>query len=144
MKSHGSVGSPNNYEDFNYKLCRLKFLIFLLSKAKINSLKNIFTIEASITLIGSVVGTPVGGFQSDLLGRKTTMMATQVLTLLGFLCLRFAESIEMFYIGAFLGGYTEGVYLFISALYTAEINQPKIRNYTMSFNMLSYFLMFYF
>ena len=88
------------------------------------------------------MGTPVGGFQSDLWGRKTTMMATQVLTLLGFFCLRFAESIEMFYIGAFLGGYTEGVYLFISALYTAEINQPKIRNYTMSFNMLSYFMMF--
>ena len=88
------------------------------------------------------MGTPVGGLQSDLWGRKTTMMATQVLTLIGFICLRFAQSVQMFYIGAFLGGYTEGVYLFISALYTAEINQPKIRNYTMSFNMLSYFLMF--
>lgn len=97
---------------------------------------------ASITLIGSVVGTPVGGLQSDILGRKNTMMATQLLTLIGFLFLRFAQTIPMFYIGAFLGGYTEGVYLFVSALYTAEINQPKIRNYTMSFNMLSYFLMF--
>ena len=97
---------------------------------------------ASITLIGSVVGTPLGGLHSDWWGRKRAMMVTQILTLLGLLCLRFAKSVPMFYIGNFLGGYTEGVYLVVSALYTAEINQPKIRNYTMSFNMLCYFLTF--
>ena len=97
-------------------------------------------VTASVTLIGSFVGTPLGGLHSDLWGRKNAMMATQILTLLGLLCLRFAQSVPMFHIGNFLGGYSEGVYIPVSALYTAEINQPKLRNYTMSFNMLAYFL----
>ena len=82
------------------------------------------------------------GIQSDVWGRKKTMMCSQIVALLGFLCLRFAINISMFYIGSFLGGYNEGVYMVVAAVYTSEINQPKIRNYTLSFNVLAYFFTF--
>ena len=99
---------------------------------------------ASIALIGSMVGAVSSGMQFDFWGRKKTMMSTQIVALFGFVFLRFANSIPMLFIGNFLGGYTEGVYLFAAPVYTAEINQPRIRNYTLSFNVLAFYICFSF
>ena len=87
-------------------------------------------------------GTMLSGVKSEVFGRKKAILTTHFVALLGFLSLRYANSVPMFYLGNFLGGYTEGVYLVVSPLYVSEINQPKIRNYTLSFNMLSFFFMF--
>ena len=92
--------------------------------------------------MGSMVGALLGGIQSEICGRKKTIMTAQLSSLCGLLFLRFASSVSMFYIGSFLGGYAEGVCSVAVALYISEINQPKIRNYTLSFNMVIYFLMF--
>ena len=82
---------------------------------------------ASITLIGSMFGTMLSGVKSEVLGRKKAILTTHFVALLGFLSLRYANSVPMLYLGNFLGGYTEGVYLVVSPLYVSEINQPKIR-----------------
>ena len=89
-----------------------------------------------------MVGTMISGTQSDIWGRKKTIMSTHLVAILGLSFLRFSSSVSMFYIGSLLGGYTEGVYFVVSPLYTSEINQPQIRNFTLSFNMLAFFFTF--
>ena len=89
-------------------------------------------------MFGSVAATLVTGVQSNYLGRKPTLMITQMVALAGFLFLRFANNVPMFYIGSFLGGYTNGINSAVMPTYVGEINQPKIRRFTGSFIVLSF------
>ena len=89
-------------------------------------------------MFGTATATLVGGLQSNYLGRKPTLLITQIVALAGFLLLRFANDVPMFYIGSFLGGYTNGITLSIMPTYVGEVNQPRIRRFTGSFIRLAF------
>ena len=65
-------------------------------------------------------------------------MISQIVAFVGFLFLRFANNVPMFYIGSFLGGYTNGINSAVMPMYVGEINQPKIRRFTGSFIVLTF------
>ena len=78
-------------------------------------------------------GTPLCGIQSGALGRKKTIMLTQVVSLMGAFCILFANTATVFYLGNFLSGYTNSVFIGIAPIYTSEICQPNIRKFTGGF-----------
>ena len=81
-------------------------------------------------LIGSTIGTIVYGLKSNYLGRKKSVMITHAVGFAGALCILLANNLELLYVGNFVAGYTAGVFLGLPPIYTAEVNQPRIRNFT--------------
>lgn len=69
-------------------------------------------------------------------------MITHVVAFLGALCIILAKNVAVFYSGNFLCGYTNGVFLSVPPIYIGEINQPKIRKFTGSFQALIFFIGF--
>ena len=84
-------------------------------------------------MIGMAAGTPLCGIQSGALGRKKTIMLTQVVSSMGAFCILFANTATVFYLGNFLSGYTNSVFIGIAPIYTSEICQPNIRKFTGGF-----------
>ena len=84
-------------------------------------------------MIGMVAGTPLCGLQSSILGRKKTIMMTHIVSFTGALCILFANTVGVFYLGNFLFGYTNAVFIGIAPIYTSEICQPNIRKFTGGF-----------
>ena len=78
----------------------------------------------------------MSGVTSFGLGRKRTIMISQLVTLTGFLIIRFSNAISLFCIGNCLGGYSTGVNIAVMPTYIGEINQPRIRKFTGSFMSL--------
>ena len=74
------------------------------------------------------------------LGRKKTVLITQLVSITGALCILFSKDVAIFYLGNFLLGYTNGVFLGIAPIYTGEINQPSVRKFTGSFLSLTFLL----
>ena len=93
-------------------------------------------------LIGMAVGTPLCGIQSGSFGRKKTVMITQIVSFAGSLCILLASTPEMFYLGNFLSGYTNAVFIGIAPVYTSEICQPNIRKFTGSFLAVEFYVGF--
>ena len=91
---------------------------------------------ASANLLGAIIGTLMSGASSYVLGRKKTIMVSQLVTLAGFLIIRFSNAILWFCIGNCLGGYSTGVNIAVMPSYIGEINQPRIRKFTGSFMSL--------
>ena len=85
-----------------------------------------------------MAGTMISGVQSNYLGRKPTLMFTQIIALSGFLFIRFAYGIYMFYIGSFMLGITQGITSAVIPAYIGEINQPQIRKFTGSFIVVAF------
>ena len=75
----------------------------------------------------------ISGIGSGYLGRKKTLMITQIVALVGILVLRFAWSVPVFYLGSFLGGCSGGIVNAVVPAYVGEINQPRIRKFSGSF-----------
>ena len=88
------------------------------------------------------VGTPLCGVQSGIFGRKKTVMITQIVSFVGALCILFARSPVIFYLGNFLSGYTNAVFIGIAPVYTSEICQPNIRKFTGSFLAVEFYVGF--
>ena len=103
---------------------------------------SLYDFSASMFLIGSTIGTIVYGIKSNYLGRKKSVMITQAVGFVGALCIFLANSLELLYIGNFVAGYTAGVFLGLPPIYTAEVNQPRIRNFTGALQTLTFFLGF--
>ena len=78
----------------------------------------------------------MSGITSYGLGRKRTIMLSQLISLAGFLIIRFANATSWFCIGNCLGGYSTGVNIAVMPTYIGEINQPRIRKFTGSFMSL--------
>ena len=72
----------------------------------------------------------LSGIGSGYLGRKKTLMITQIVALIGILVLRFASSVPHFYLGSFLGGCSGGIVNAVVPAYVGEINQPRIRKFS--------------
>ena len=69
-------------------------------------------------------------------------MLTQAVGFSGALFILFAKNSELLFVGNFVVGYTMGVFVGLQPIYTAEVNQPKIRNFTGALQTLTFFLGF--
>lgn len=67
------------------------------------------------------------GILTDLIGRKNSMLILVVPFTIGWLCLIFANSIPLFYIGRFITGFSGGAFCVTAPMYTAEISEKDIR-----------------
>ena len=99
---------------------------------------NIYTISVSITMFGAFLGAMVGGLQSQLLGRKKSLMASSLCALAAITSIRFAKSFPVLLVGRFLMGYGGGSEMPASSAYTAEVCHPNIRKFTGTFGGVLY------
>ena len=77
-----------------------------------------------------MVGSLTCGLLSGYFGRKKVNIAGSLISVSGFLFLRFAESVTLLYIGRVLGGYSFGILFTNTPLYNGEISQSRLRKFT--------------
>lgn len=79
----------------------------------------------------SAIGTPIGcffsGYLMDLLGRKLSLILTEVPALLGWLLIFSASDVRMIYAGRFFTGLGSGMVGAPARVYTSEVTQPHLR-----------------
>jgi len=78
-------------------------------------------------LWGTVLGSIAGGWPTDRLGRKTTLLLIGVLFLAGSLWSALATDVYSFMLARFLGGIGIGVSTVAAPLYISEISPPERR-----------------
>lgn len=78
-------------------------------------------------LYGTVLGALIGGWPTDKLGRKRTLLFIGALYVVSAFGCAFANSVELFVAARFLGGLGIGVSTVASPLYISEIAPPKYR-----------------
>ena len=67
---------------------------------------------------------------SGYFGRKKVNIGGNLISVFGFLFLRFATSVWLLYIGRILGGYSFGILFTNTPLYNGEISQSKLRKFS--------------
>lgn len=99
-------------------------------------LQNIYKIDISaeefswigaLAPLGAAVACVPIGILTDLIGRKYSMLILVVPFTIGWLCLIFANSIALFYVGRFITGFSGGAFCVTAPMYTAEISENDIR-----------------
>ncbi|KAJ8679358.1 hypothetical protein QAD02_015145 [Eretmocerus hayati] len=87
--------------------------------------------EASWIASSSAIGTPIGcilsGYLMDMLGRKLSLIITEIPSLLGWLTIFYATNTPTMCIGRFLTGLGSGMVGAPSRVYTSEVTQPHLR-----------------
>lgn len=78
-------------------------------------------------LYGTVIGSLIGGFPTDVFGRKKTLLFVGVLYILSALGCALAADIWMFTISRFIGGLGIGISTVSAPLYISEISPPGYR-----------------
>ncbi len=78
-------------------------------------------------LYGTVVGSLVGSWPTDRLGRKTTLTVIGILYLISALGCGFAWNVSSFILARFIGGLGIGVSTVAAPLYISEISPPAYR-----------------
>ena len=84
-------------------------------------------VTVSIALIGTVIGSLVGGFPADKLGRKISLFIIALLYFLSSIGTAYAVDWTVFLIFRFLGGVGVGVSSVVAPLYISEIAPPQKR-----------------
>lgn len=84
-------------------------------------------LTVSIALIGTVLGSMLGGIPAEQLGRKQTLFWIAILYLLASLGTALAPSWSIFLIFRFLGGLGVGASSVAAPMYISEISPPKSR-----------------
>ena len=84
-------------------------------------------IAMASTLYGTVVGALVGGWPTDRLGRKLTLIAIGVMYLVSAVWSALANDVYSFSMARMLGGIGIGISTVAAPLYIAEIAPPKYR-----------------
>ncbi|XP_057320505.1 facilitated trehalose transporter Tret1-like isoform X2 [Microplitis mediator] len=82
---------------------------------------------ASMSSIGTPIGCLLSGYLMDQLGRKRSLIITEIPALLGWLLITFASNIEMIYAGRFFTGLGSGMVGAPARVYTSEVTQPHLR-----------------
>ncbi|XP_072940922.1 facilitated trehalose transporter Tret1-like isoform X2 [Epargyreus clarus] len=82
---------------------------------------------ASISSIGTPVGCIVSGYLMDAIGRRLTLIITEVPLIVGWLLIASAQNVIMIYIGRFLVGFGSGMVGAPARVYTCEVSQPHLR-----------------
>ncbi|CAK1552855.1 unnamed protein product [Leptosia nina] len=96
-----------------------------------NSTIHITEGEASWIASLSAVGTPIGcilsGYLMDNIGRRRTLIFTEVPLIVGWIMISFAQNVIMIYIGRLLVGFGSGMVGAPARVYTCEVSQPHLR-----------------
>lgn len=100
-------------------------------KLKHDSLLKITSSEASWVASLSSIGTPCGcvlsAYLTEILGRKRTLVVTELPAIMGWIMIATAPTIEWIYVGRVLTGVSSGMIGAPSRVYTAEVTQPHLR-----------------
>ncbi|KAF7391801.1 hypothetical protein HZH68_011344 [Vespula germanica] len=86
-----------------------------------------FSWIGSLAALGSAVSCVPIGILADIIGRKYSMLILVIPFTIGWLCIIFAKSIALFYVGRFLTGFSGGAFCVTGPMYTSEIAESEIR-----------------
>nr|XP_050859152.1 facilitated trehalose transporter Tret1-like [Vespula vulgaris] len=86
-----------------------------------------FSWIGSLAALGSAVSCVPIGILADIIGRKYSMLILVIPFTIGWLCIIFAKSVTLFYIGRFLTGFSGGAFCVTGPMYTSEIAESEIR-----------------
>ncbi|KAG7210338.1 hypothetical protein KM043_011876 [Ampulex compressa] len=82
---------------------------------------------ASMSSIGTPIGCLASGYMMDMLGRKRSLIITEIPALLGWILIAFATDIRMIYAGRFFVGLGSGMVGAPARVYTSEVTEPHLR-----------------
>ncbi|XP_033187454.1 facilitated trehalose transporter Tret1-like isoform X1 [Bombus vosnesenskii] len=88
---------------------------------------------ASMSSIGTPIGCLMSGYMMDVLGRKLSLIITEIPALLGWILIAFATNIHMIYAGRFFVGLGSGMVGAPARVYTGEVTQPHLRGMLTAF-----------
>jgi len=84
-------------------------------------------IAIAAALYGTVVGSLLGGYPTDHLGRRRTLLLIGILYLVGALWSALATNLSSFVLARILGGIGIGISTVAAPLYISEISPPRYR-----------------
>ncbi|XP_050423740.1 facilitated trehalose transporter Tret1-like [Adelges cooleyi] len=120
-----NVGTMNTGLVFGYSAVSLPQLQAKGSRLLIN--RHQASWIASVSTIGTPCGCILSGYLTDLVGRKKTLLFTQLPAIIGWIMIGSATSVEWIYVGRFLAGLSSGMIGAPSRVYTCEVSQPHLR-----------------
>ncbi|XP_066997593.2 facilitated trehalose transporter Tret1-2 homolog [Anabrus simplex] len=82
---------------------------------------------ASMSSISTPIGCLLSGWLMDRIGRKKTLIVTELPLIIGWLLICSAVNIEMLYIGRLFVGFGSGMVGAPARVYTSEVTQPHLR-----------------
>jgi len=96
-----------------------------------------FSWFAALIAVGAILGSVVGGASVDILGRKTTILATSIFYTPGWCLISYASNVGMLYTGRIFTGVAVGMSSLAVPVYIAEIATPSLRGGLGSINQLA-------
>ncbi|KAJ0179719.1 hypothetical protein K1T71_004310 [Dendrolimus kikuchii] len=82
---------------------------------------------ASLSAAGTPIGCIVSGYLMDSIGRRLTLILTEIPLIVGWLSVAFAVNVPMIYVGRLLIGFGSGMVGAPARVYTCEVSQPHLR-----------------
>ncbi|KAF8785553.1 facilitated trehalose transporter Tret1-2 homolog [Argiope bruennichi] len=81
----------------------------------------------SLMAIGALIGGTAGGYLTNSLGRKGTLVLNTAPFVIGWLCVAYAKTIGMIYAGRVITGFCSGIVSVATPMYLVEISTPEVR-----------------
>ena len=94
--------------------------------------------KASIMVLGSLSGSILGGFQSEKLGRKHSIMIDSVLFMTATIIFVLSKNLNMVLAARYIQGHAVSSSAVAVPLYTSETSQPEVRKITGVFAVICY------
>ncbi|KAJ9590313.1 hypothetical protein L9F63_027847, partial [Diploptera punctata] len=82
---------------------------------------------ASLSSLSTPFGCLLGGYLMDVIGRKRTLIITEIPLIVGWFLISFSTCVEMIYVGRLLVGLGSGMVGAPARVYTGEVTQPHLR-----------------
>lgn len=82
---------------------------------------------ASLSAAGTPIGCILSGYLMDAIGRRMTLIVTEVPLVLGWILVASSTNLPMMYVGRFLIGFGSGMVGAPARVYTCEVSQPHLR-----------------
>jgi facilitated trehalose transporter len=88
---------------------------------------NVLIFSASLSSLSTPIGCILSGYLMDNIGRKKTLILTEVPLIIGWTLISLATSTGMLYAGRLLTGLGSGLVGAPARIYTSEVTQPHLR-----------------